>query len=172
MPSTFSTTVAPEVVRDATSLASFLLQTEELITDLLAERLHTAVTTRTLDARMERIGLVRKSLVEGELLPLYLAVTVIPRGPWLHMLRRELAEVPPPLFGILLKQAGLFGYKTPPEIRRTVLTAETSRRLQVTDTDAEAWERTYAILTPRKAKVAGVTEIFSPRLERLLRTTN
>jgi hypothetical protein len=170
--STLSLAVAPEVVRDATPLAPLLLQTEELITDLLAERLHTAITARTLDERMERIGLVRKSLMSGGEVPLYLAVTVITRGPWLRPLRRELAGVPPPLFGIILKQAGLFGRKNAPEVRRSALTAETQRRLQVTETDAAAWERTYAILTPQNAKVAGVTEIFSPRLEELLRTAS
>lgn len=166
---TLSIAVPPEAVREETLLAPLLLQTEELITDLLTQRLRQKISSTTLGERKERIGVVRKSLVSAEGTPVYLAVTVITNGPWTNVLRRELKEVPPPLFGEVLKRHGLFGHKIPPTIGRTTLAPE-HRALFGADASAEeVWERTYAILTPKNVKVAGVTEIFSPKLEELLR---
>lgn len=163
-----SFTVSPETVREKTPLAPLLLQTEELITDLLAQRLHQKISSTTLGERKERIGVVRKSLVSADGTPVYLAVTVIANSPWTQKLARELKKVPPPLFGALLKKEGLFGRKTPPEVRRAPVSPENAALLQA-DQMTETWERTYAILTPKNVKVAGVTEIFSPKLEELLR---
>lgn len=165
---TLSIAVPPEAVREETPLAPLLLQTEELITDLLAQRLHQKISSTTIGERKERIGVVRKSLVSADGTPVYLAVTVITNGPWTNVLRRELKEVPPPLFGAVLKELGLFGRKTPPEVRRALVSPENAALLQA-DPMTETWERTYAILTPKNVKVAGVTEIFSPKLEELLR---
>ncbi len=160
-----------EEVREETPLAPMLLQTEGLITDLLGERLHRTVTSTTVEKRMDRIGFVRRSLVSANGTPLYLAVTVVTRGPWTQPLARELRKEHPPLFGNLLKQRHLFHHKTTPMVQRVQLTPDVRAVLQLGDDVERVWERTYAILTPKNKKVAGVTEIFSPKLEALLRAS-
>lgn len=161
--------VAPERVREETALAPFLLQTEGLITDLFAERLGKPITARSLEQRFDTIGFVRKSLIRANSFPLYIAVTVIGKVARRRNLIRALQERPTMLLGETLKKHRLYGHKTAPEIRRTHLVPEFQKLLEVGADVTETWERTYAIVSPKNKRVAGVTEIFSPRLEARLR---
>lgn len=160
---------APERVREETSLAPLLLQTEGLITDLLAERLGKPVTARSLEQRFDVIGFVRKSLLRANGFPLYIAVTVIGNIARRRNLTRALQEHPTMLLGEVLKKHRLYGHKTAPEIRRTHLTPTFQKLLEVDADATETWERTYAIVSPKNKRIAGVTEIFHPRLEAWLR---
>lgn len=164
--------MSPDQVREETPLAPLLLETKVLTTDVLAARLGKPVSTTTLEKRMDRhLGFVRHSLLRAEAFPLYLAVTVIVRRPETQALIRDLRQKQVPLLGAVLKKHGLYGRKTSPSIQRTPLLPKYRELLGLDPDVAETWERTYAILSPANWKVAGVTEIFSPKLEEFLRTT-
>lgn len=160
---------APERVREETSLAPLLLQTEGLITDLLAERLGKPVTATKLEQRFDELGFVRKSLIRANGFPLYIAVTVIGKVARMRSLIRTLQEHPSMRFGEALKKHRLYDHKTAPAIRRTHLIPAFQKLFDVGADVTETWERTYAIVSPKSKRIAGVTEIFSPRLETWLR---
>lgn len=163
------TTISPERVRAETPLAPVLLQTEGLITDLLGQLLQMTVVSRTLELGVERHGAFRRSLVCGDGTPLYLAVTYITEGSWTRPLLRALKHDPPPLFGEVLKQHGLFGRRTVPEARRSPYLPEYRELFRADGHITHVWERTAHIFSAQGNRIAGITEIFSPTLEELVR---
>lgn len=161
--------VAPQVVREETPLAPFLLQTTGFIVDLLKERLGMPLSVKVLRHEMEPIGLVREGLVSAGNTPLYRATTVVYRLRGTQKLIQTLKANPAMFFGAALKKHRLYHHKTTPEIRHSEYLPE-YRELFGTDGNVtEIWERTYAVVTPHGKRIAGVTEIFSPKLEELLR---
>lgn len=164
-----STVISPDQVRGQTSLAPLLLQTEGLTTDMLVQLIGKPVTTETLEKRTDRIGFVRWSVLRTSEIPLYIAATVVAVRKETRSLIRDLQKEPHPVFGELLKLHGLYGRKTAPQINRAPPGDQYRRLFGVASDVTEVWERTYAVLSPAGWKVAGITEIFSPKLEELLR---
>jgi hypothetical protein len=61
-----------------------------------------------------------------------------------------------------------YHHKTPPTIRRSEYLPAYRALFGANGETSHIWERTYAIVSPKGKKIAGVTEIFSPKLEALL----
>lgn len=169
MESLSSTVVAPERVREETALAPLLLQTTGLIVDLLRERLGTPLSVRVLRHEMEPFGLVREGLVSARDFPLYLATTVVYRLRGTQKLIQTLKANPTMFLGDALQKHRLYHHKTPPTIRRSEYLPAYRELFGTNGETTHVWERTYAIVSPKGKKIAGVTEIFSPRLETWLR---
>lgn len=163
-----STTYSPDSLREQTSLAPFLLQTTGFIVDLLTARLGTPLSVKVLRHEMEPIGLVREGLVSAGDTPLYRATTVVFPLRGTQKLIQTLKANPAMFFGDALKKHRLYHHKTTPEVRRTTFFPEYRELFRTDGTATHVWERTYAVVTPRGKKIAGVTEIFSPKLEELL----
>lgn len=164
-----SLAIAPDRVREQTALAPLLVQTEELIVDLLARLLGKPVTVRPLTQGRNDVGLIRKTLLTTADLPLYLAVTVVRRLPETRALVATMQRSPTMPFGTALGKHGLFGHKAGLSIRHAAYLPE-YQELFGTDGDVRAvWTRSYAIISPKHKRIAGVTEIFSPKLEAALR---
>lgn len=158
-----------DVVREETGLAPFLLQTEGLITDLLAEKLKKTVTAEVIEHKTDELGFVRKSVIRADGFPVYMAVTVVGPSPRTRALIRTLKKTPTMLFGEALKRHRLFHHKTEPSVQRVTLIPEFQQLIEVPPDQVNAWERSYAIVTPKGKRIAGVTEIFSPKFETWLR---
>ncbi|TSC72152.1 MAG: hypothetical protein G01um101438_655 [Parcubacteria group bacterium Gr01-1014_38] len=164
-----SRVVAPDRVREETALAPLLLQTQGLIVDLLKERLGMPLSVKVLRHEIAPIGLVREGLMSADDIPLYLATTVIFRLRETQKLIQTLKVNPQMFFGDALKKHHLYHHKTPPTIRRSVYLPAYRALFGANGETSHVWERTYAIVTPKGKKIAGVTEIFSPKLEALLK---
>ena len=164
------TEVAPEDVPAQTVLAPLLLQTEGFIVDILSRILGQPVRVEILKQGLERVGLIRRAVLRTDDLPLYLAVTVVRRQPGTVNLIRTMRRNPSLPFGEALRKHRLFRCRADVSIRRTTC-LPSYRALFSTEASATAWERTFAIVTPRGKKIAGVTEIFSPKLEALLKAS-
>ncbi len=136
--------------------------------NLLTALLNSPVTVRVLVQEHTSIGFVRKTVLEAVELPLYLAVTIVPRLPETRQLVATMKATPERPFGDALATHGLFGHKSPPSIRRVAYLPEYRELFKDTSGDPEVWERSYAIVSPKGVKIAGITEIFSPRLEATL----
>lgn len=157
--------VAPERVREETALAPLLLQTEELTVAVLADRLKQPVTVKLVKQAFERGGLRRRTLLQAADLPLLLAVTYVRPLPETRGFIRTLQRTPTMPLGEALRTHRLFGKKSAVEIRRTPCPPDYRALFGVDDSATSVWERTYAILSPKGRQVAGITEIFSPKLE-------
>lgn len=159
-----------ERVRAETVLAPLLLQTEGLLVRQLGALLGVQITAQILKQELERGGLSRHVLIRADEFPLYLAVTFVRRLPQTRRLIQTMRREPTLPLGLALERHRLFGRKLPPSIRRSTILSDYQELFGTTDTAATTWERTYTIITPRGTRIAGVTEIFSPRLEERLRT--
>lgn len=167
-----STTYAPDDVREQTALAPALLQTAGFIVDLLAERLRQPLSVKVLRHEMEPLGLVREGLISAGDTPLYLATTVVFPLRGTRKLMQTLKKNPRMLFGEALKKHRLYHHKTPPTIRRSEYFPRYRELFGADGNITHLWERTYAVVNPRGKRIAGVTEIFSPKLEELLAKTS
>lgn len=169
----YPTLLRPEIVREETPLlAPFLLQQEGLIVDILAERLGEPVTAHMLSQTTDELGFIRRALIRTAGLPLYFVTTVISRIPKTRALLQTLRKEPDLPFGEALKRHGLFHHKGEPLVTRTRYLDDYRKLFEDPRSAAtELWERSYAIITKDGKRIAGVTEIFSPRLEDRLRQT-
>lgn len=164
-----SPNIALEQIQAETALAPLLLQTTGLIVDLLRERLGTPLSVKVLRHEMERFGLVREGLVSASDFPLYLATTVVYRLRETRKLIQTLKANSTMFFGDALKKHGLYHHKTPPTVRCSPYLPAYRALFGADGETTQVWERTYAIVNPKGKKIAGVTEIFSPRLETWMR---
>lgn len=160
--------VTPEQIRTETALAPLLLQTTGLIVDLLRERLHVPPSVKVLRHEMEPFGLVREGLVSAGDFPLYRATTVVYRLPETRKLIQTLKANPKTFLGDALQKHRLYHHKTPPTIRHSEYLPAYRELFGTNGEVTHVWERTYAIVSPKGKKIAGVTEIFSPKLEQVL----
>lgn len=161
------TTIAPELVPEQTALAPLLLQTEGFVVDVLTRVLGRPVRVEILKQGLERVGLIRQAVLRTDDLPLYLAVTVVRRQPGTVKLIRTMRRYPTLPFGEALKKHRMFHHRADVSVRRTTCLPN-YQALFGAEASATVWERTFAVVTPRGKKIAGVTEIFSPKLEVLL----
>lgn len=158
---------AQDPVREPPSLAPVLRQMEGLLTDFLAERLRRPVTTKVLDIRRDPIGLIRHSVVSVGDVPAYFAATVIWKMPRTRALMRTLRQEPALLFGEALRRHGLFARKGLPSISQVEFLPDYQRLFGIGG-NTSLWSRSYPIFDKRGKRIAGITEIFSPKLEALL----
>lgn len=158
-----------ETLPQRTALAPLLLQIDGLITEVLSKILGTEIRPHILEHRLERGHFTRRSVLYGGDLPLYVATTVIPRARRTKNLIRDLRRHPETTFGMCLKAHRLFHHKGEPTVRE-VTTIPEYYALFGAPPGSILWERSYAIITPRGDRIAGVTELFNPKLEDLLRT--
>ena len=160
-----------DALREQTPLAPLLLELRAFTTDLLEALLGGPVRSMILKHERRRAGLIRRNLLCANGFPLFLAVSVVRAegSPQAHALVRSLLADRGLVLGHALNDRGLFGAKTKPLFRRVSYLPSYQALFRADGGAAEVWERSYAILSPKQKKIAGVTEIFSPRLEQWMR---
>ena len=163
-----SLAIAPDRVREQTALAPLLEQTEGLIVDLLTGLLKVPITVRPLSQQRDTVGLVRKTLLETAEFPLYLAVTVVRHLPETRALVTTMERSPTMPFGAALGKHKLYGHKAGLSIRRIAYLPQYQELFGIDGDVRAVWTRSYGIISPKQKRVAGVTEIFSPKLEAVL----